>query len=123
MIQGDEPTLSRPLIRPRPEQPRALEPTEYCGVYFVRWGEYVKIGTAHNVVTRRRAIEVSFPFGDVEPLGWIQADSTELAGNRFGLERLWHKAAGRLHVRGEWFRDCPELRALITKYAKPWPTT
>lgn len=99
---------------------------EYIGVYFVRWGAFIKIGTAHDVVARRQALETSLPEGDVEPLGWIHIPY--LRWRRSNQDRYKHEA--RIHetlsayrVRGEWFRDCETVRRFIDRYCYPWPET
>jgi hypothetical protein len=90
------------------------------GVYFVRWGAYIKIGCAWDVVSRRRAIENGIPEGDVEPLGFIRVPTGTMYGHH-GHEARIHDLLHKYRVRGEWFRDCPTIRRFIARYCVPWP--
>lgn len=85
------------------------------GVYFIQWRAYVKVGCAWDVVKRRRALECSFPEGDMVALGWIPK-------RNYGRHE-WqiHEALAAYRVRGEWFRDCSAVRRFIERYARPWP--
>lgn len=98
---------------PRP-QPRA----GLCGAYFVRWGNFVKIGSADNVVKRRRALEVSVPEGEMVPLGWIPSVYPIQPSD---VEADAHRALQAHRVRGEWFTHGDAVRAYIAKYAQMWP--
>lgn len=71
-------------------------------VYFMRRGDFVKIGKAHNPVRRRSELQTGFP-ERVILLGWILADETE--------ERVLHRRFADHHESGEWFRWCDELAA------------
>lgn len=103
-------------VKPKPWESRE-------GVYFVQWREYIKIGSAHDVKSRARALINNIPEGDVTPIAWIpvpfQRDKPWLAYYNHELEI--HHALRDYRVRGEWFRDCPTVRKLIARYAKPWP--
>ena len=95
---------------------------DYAGVYFVKVGDHVKVGSANDVVRRRRALETSIPPPALaEPLGWIPVATTER--NNHGAEE-WRvqQSLAPIHARGEWYQDCEALRKFIAKYAKPWPT-
>lgn len=88
-----------------------------AGVYFVKWRGYIKVGCAWNVLTRLRGLQMSIPEGDFEPLGWIPRHHDDAEEH----ESKIHKALAAHRVRGEWFADCPPVRRLIERYAKPWP--
>jgi hypothetical protein len=95
-----------------------------AGVYFVKWGDFIKVGQAENVVTRRRALECSLPHGAVEPLGWISCphnSSGHRDWSREYTEGRFHRALRRFRARGEWFHDVPPVRRLLAKYMQPWP--
>lgn len=74
------------------------------GIYIVRVGLYVKIGTTGNLRRRIRELELRrgcrFP-DDIEDV------PVELVGTLWGgedCERALHQAFADLHVVGEWFR-------------------
>lgn len=59
-------------------------------VYFVRCGDYVKIGASYNIERRVRDLESSNPY----TIELLDIDSNE--------ER-WHKVFEHRHHRGEWY--------------------
>lgn len=68
-------------------------------VYYIRFGDRIKIGTTKNLLNRLVAI----PYDEVlaiEPGG-------------FGLESLRHKDFGAHRINGEWFNNSPEILAHI----------
>jgi Meiotically up-regulated gene 113 len=75
-------------------------------IYFIRTGEYVKIGYSTNVPTRLSGIKTATPY-DIELLGTCP-------GTR-ATEKSLHDRFARLHYRGEWFRFAA-LRSKRTKY-------
>jgi hypothetical protein len=89
---------------------------QFDGVYFVRWGRFIKIGTAYDVVKRARALHGSFPVGTVKPLAWIPRRFT-----RYTKEHDLHVELAPYCARGEWFHDCPEVRAVIARDGQRWP--
>jgi len=88
------------------------------GVYFVKWRDYIKIGCSIDIRARVKSLRVSIPEGDMEPLGWIVYQTGDLEQH----EAKVHDAMAAFRVRGEWFRDCPELRRFIERYAMAWPS-
>lgn len=98
--------------QPRPIPCRVIDLKPVCGVYFVRCGEFVKIGSASNVRKRTQNLSEGIPF-TLEPLGWVRAVDRDTA---YALERALHKkfAAQRYHF--EWFRYCPAIRAFIATH-------
>lgn len=94
---------------PPDEKPgRQLAPTI---VYYIRFGERIKIGTTGDLWARVKQI----------PCDRLLA--TEPGG--FDVERSRHEQfkAFRLNANAEWFRDCPEIRrhvnALRQQYGDP----
>lgn len=77
----------------------------------------MKIGAAQDVVSRLRALVCSIPEGECEPLAWIE---TPL--DRYRHEAAIHHALRMHRGRGEWFKDCQDVRRFIARYGKPWPT-
>jgi hypothetical protein len=96
--------------------PKPLE--RYPGVYFVRWGAYVKIGRADDVVSRRRALEYGIPEGSVVALAWIPYSSVTHPGR---LEGDLHERFAGHRVRGEWFRYTDEIRDFLKQSGHRWP--
>lgn len=70
-------------------------------VYFIRLGNRIKIGTSRNLAARLRTLQPE------ELLGL-------LAGGRDVEYRLHVQFAGH-RVVGEWFEDCPPIRAFIAE--------
>ncbi len=64
----------------------------------------VKIGVAANLDARLNNLQG----GNVNPLRIL----VSVPGGR-KLERQFHQRLAHLRLRGEWFKDCPELRKLI----------
>ncbi len=79
---------------------------ELCSVYFVRGGGFVKIGCSTNVAARFRAIRNTSPV-PVELVGQMRGGTLE--------EGRLHDRFARDRAHGEWFRESPELLALIAK--------
>ena len=78
-------------------------------VYFVKAGEDgpIKVGRtrADLVKTRLANLQIASPV-ELHLLGTLESDSKG--------ERELHVRMDHLHVRGEWFRDAPELREVLT---------
>jgi hypothetical protein len=68
--------------------------TKNSTVYFIRCGDYVKIGASKDVKKRMRGIEYNIP-GDVK-LELIDTDEA-------GTEELWHKIFEHRKHKGEWY--------------------
>lgn len=105
-------------LRDPEECPRyVLKELPRCGVYFVRHGEFIKIGCSVDVRRRFTVLQQGFPTA-LEPLGFIRCDMFE---SEHGLENQIHRQFLKLRHHGEWFRDDPELRAFIATTAQGWP--
>lgn len=74
-------------------------------IYFAASCGRIKVGTTGGQIERRFAEINSFL---VEPLELIGAVDGGVA-----LERLLHARFGQFWLKGEWFKDCDELRQLI----------
>lgn len=73
-------------------------------IYFLESAGFIKIGFAKDVRARLRGLSTSMP----KPGTLIAA----VPGSK-KFESALHAAASAYHQRGEWFRDCDELRSLI----------
>lgn len=74
-------------------------------IYFLKSGEAIKIGYSADVAARVREISIYQP---LEP---------ELIGTMPGgrsLEEAIHVFLRQHRIKGEWFRDCAEVRGTIT---------
>lgn len=96
---------------PRPAPPRS--------VYFVRCGDFIKIGTAGDVLNRFRQLVCSNPheltgLAVITYEDWKKADELEVMLHRH-FQSLWHH--------GEWFRVDESLFAFIAEHGKPWPAS
>lgn len=72
-------------------------------LYFVRMGEAMKIGITGRIQDRLRGFETSLPY----PVELI------LAIKGYRAEKVVHAKFADIRLRGEWFKDSPELRAYI----------
>jgi hypothetical protein len=68
-------------------------------VYFIRFGDRVKIGTSGDVKRRLQGLPLD------EVIGTIPGDAT--------LEREWHARWASIRITGEWFHATDELLAAI----------
>jgi T5orf172 domain. len=73
-------------------------------IYFAKCGDHIKIGIANNVKKRLSGMQT----GSAAPI-------TLLASFGGGVhdERKLHERLRAHWVQGEWFRDCPEVRAVM----------
>lgn len=85
-----------------------------CCVYFIRCGEFVKIGIATSVRVRIKALQTSSPL-ELKAEGFIPLGSDEQG---YRLERELHRRFNGYRVRGEWFRYCPEIAEYIAQHAQ-----
>lgn len=77
-------------------------------VYFITDGEAIKIGKANNPKSRLSALQTSH----YKPLAVL---ATMSGGEE--LERELHRTFDALRIRGEWFKDCREIRDFINRNA------
>lgn len=90
-------------IDPRPEpEPAYIAPPP--SVYFVEDGDAIKIGYGGHPTTRLGGLQV----GNPRPLTLLGSYHATLAD-----EKTLHDRFSTHWIRGEWFRDNPELRELI----------
>jgi hypothetical protein len=97
----------KPPKKPRNRIDYSMAPKS---VYFIRAVglDAIKIGFATDVHSRFRSVAVCCPV-PVELLGYIS--SFEAAE----IERRWHVRYRSDRIRGEWFRETPELLAAIAE--------
>ena len=76
-------------------------------VYFVRAGDFIKIGWARDVDARVDALQVASPV-ELRLLGTVEGS--------YDVERLMHSRFAHLRARGEWFRAEPDLLAYIAEH-------
>ena len=74
--------------------PKGVGPKGCTTVYFVRVGEYVKIGATSNLYNRMSVFQTSSPY-ELTVLGTLE--------NIDNLEGKLHKKYLEYHHRGEWF--------------------
>jgi len=74
-------------------------------VYFIRQGDFVKIGTSRQLDKRLSTLRQEW--GDFEYLGSIPGG--------FKREQKLHRRFAQLRVLGEWFEASPELLAFIAE--------
>jgi hypothetical protein len=78
-------------------------------IYFVEVQGNIKIGLAANWKRRINALQTASPF-PVKRLLILSA--------YVGFERSLHDKFSAFRVRGEWFKDCPEIREFIASAAQ-----
>lgn len=74
-------------------------------VYFAKVGDRIKIGFSTSVPARLKSLATGIP-DVIELLATIDGDR--------GVERAFHARLSKHRIRGEWFRDCEELREVMT---------
>lgn len=73
-------------------------------VYFAECGGQIKIGSSGNVPARMRQLS-STAAAPISLIGAIRGDLRR--------EMAIHKTLTQHRIKGEWYRDCPEVRATI----------
>ena len=73
-------------------------------VYFIKQGEYVKIGFTNRFKARLNQLQVSSPI-KLEVLGIIDGDKSD--------EERFHQKFKHIASTGEWFMHCDELKSYI----------
>lgn len=81
------------------------------GLYFIRCGDFVKIGIAQNLGSRLSAIQVCNPYPVIMLASIIEPNGAR----RRALEQVWHAHWVGAHHRGEWFHATPVLLAAIAE--------
>jgi hypothetical protein len=81
-------------------------------VYFITCREIgmVKIGCAYDPFRRMRTLQTAFP---------LELALEALFVGAYREEREYHKRFAEHRVRGEWFKLCPEIAALIGTTTPP----
>lgn len=78
-------------------------------VYFVKCGEFIKIGWSENWHSRIKRLNVDNPHS-IEIL--------LVLGRPKIFEKTMHRQFAEMRHRGEWFRDHPDIRAYIEERKK-----
>lgn len=78
-------------------------------VYFIKQGDYVKIGFTNRFKTRLNQLQVSSPI-KLEVLAIIDGDKTD--------EQKLHEQFKHIASNGEWFMQCDELKSFIDSLDK-----
>lgn len=73
-------------------------------IYFIKQGDYVKIGFTNRFNIRLNQLQVSSPI-KLEVLGIIEGDKTN--------EKYMHDKFKHISTNGEWFIYCDELKSYI----------
>lgn len=97
---------SAPAIVSPAERPKST-------VYFMRNGDYCKIG--HSIHPARRLMSIRSDDGTLYPQG-VQLHRTSIAATEPGgyrREQELHEKFGHLRHTGEWLKAAPELLAYI----------
>lgn len=74
-------------------------------VYFAKCERMIKIGFSKNLEERLQTLSVA----SSKPIRLIGT----VPGSK-KLEQFFHKELHEHRVRGEWFKDCPQVRSFIT---------
>lgn len=86
--------------------PKECEPPQ---VYFVSYGQYIKIGWTSDLLGRIAELQKAAP----EQLSLL----LKFPGSKSDELRLHHRFA-HLRLRGEWFKSSPEILGFIEQMAK-----
>jgi hypothetical protein len=81
-------------------------------VYFITCREigYVKIGCAYDPFSRLKTLQTAFP---------LELKVEALLKGSYKREKELHGLLATHRVRGEWFKICPEIEAIISEVEKP----
>lgn len=82
-------------------------------VYFAQCGDKIKIGVTVNALDRLQQLQQ----GSGEPIELIAC----IAGD-YSTEAALHNKLQQFRINGEWFRDCPEVRAAIQNSLNNFPS-
>lgn len=107
------PTEELPALPPLPKARKAVKPAPVTkptvpisGVYFVRSGELVKVGTSTNLPQRLASLRTMSP---------LPLEVLAVAAGGHAEERTVHERFAHLRQHGEWFTAAPELLAYIAQ--------
>lgn len=81
-------------------------------IYFLESSGRIKIGYSTNVSKRVAHLKTADP--DIRLIGAIQGD--------FKLERQLHRRLSKHRKSGEWFDDCPDVRAAVQTAINNFPS-
>jgi hypothetical protein len=112
MINGASIDLGRDL---RPSRVNRFKISRFSHVYAIVDSEsrYLKFGHASDPRHRLYVMQVATPL-DLSLLAYVQVPGVQEA---FKVENLVHMAAGRFHIRGEWFAASPRT-LMIAEWMK-----
>ncbi|MEY9198735.1 hypothetical protein ABIA16_003851 [Sinorhizobium fredii] len=96
--------------KPPPAKRRVRGADQAGFVYFIKSGNYIKIGKAKDVRSRMSGIQTGAP-ERLECLGIIAGGLRK--------ERELHKLFAEHRANGEWFNDCREIREFIKDKCAP----
>lgn len=95
-------------LKPSEPKPAPVITTPYVSpntphVYFIQDGDAIKIGAGQNPLIRRNTLQTGNP-RELILIGFYEGVD----------EKILHSHFRAFHIRGEWFRDNPALRELIS---------
>lgn len=79
-----------------------------CCVYFLKAGDFVKIGIASSLRARVKALQTACPH-PLETIGVIPVDLS----SAYDVERELHEKFAGHRTHGEWFRYSDEIKAFV----------
>lgn len=83
---------------------KQLEAPQEGWVYFIRGGEWIKIGYTRSARERIKKMVTDAP---------VELKILHVEPGTFKIEKLYHRHFAALRTRGEWFRATDELMAFI----------
>lgn len=93
------------------DSPLRIQPRDYyCCVYFIRSGEFVKIGVARSVQRRLASLQTASPL-PLEMLGILKFVSDSDA---YRAERRLHLCFHSDRSNGEWFRYSDDIQRFVS---------
>lgn len=88
----------------------------YCGVYYIRCGDYVKIGKSGDIQERVKDIARWNPY-PVEVVAYEPCPGARAHAREAEI----HECLSAHHHQGEWFRLSDEVEQFIRAKATKWP--
>lgn len=101
---GQNKSRTRPNIDAWLTQRCSLPVQDGERVYFILAGDYIKVGFSTNPHKRIKSMQTGSPF--------VLVMLADIPGSKDDEQEI-HRMFPDLHVRGEWFRDDPRIRAFI----------
>jgi hypothetical protein len=104
LVYFDRPVDAKHVVQRESEQPREEAQSDGGFVYFIRAGDFIKIGYSRSIRSRLIKMATDVP---------MEPEVLHVEPGTFRTEKVLHRQFASFRMRGEWFRAAPELLAFI----------